>query len=93
MQKPAQIAGTICPLMGKDVSKVCHNCEWYTLVRGKHPQTEEQVDNWGCAIAFGPMLLINAAQAAHQGAAATESFRNEVISMAMQPRRAIRGGL
>lgn len=93
MQRPIQIKGTICPLHKQDVSKVCHKCEWYILVRGKNPQSEEMYDRWGCAIAWGPTLMINAAQEARQGAKATESFRNEVVSMAMQSRRAIGNGL
>lgn len=84
MQRPIAPKGDVCPLHRKDVSKVCHRCPWYTLVRGKHPQSEDTIDDWGCAIAWGPMLMINAAQQAHQGAAATESFRNEMIKRADQ---------
>ncbi len=82
MQRPIAEAGSTCPLWRKDVSKVCHRCCWYTLVRGKHPQSEEMIDRWDCAIALGPMLLVNAAQQAHQGAVATESFRNEMVRLA-----------
>lgn len=87
IQRPIQIAGTMCPLWRKDVSKVCHTCEWYCLIKGKHPQTEEMIDQWGCSIRWMPMLQINTAQASHQGAKATESFRNEVVRMVTQPRQ------
>jgi hypothetical protein len=86
MQRPVAEAGTSCPLLKKDVSKVCHKCAWYTLVKGKNPQSEEIFDQWGCAIAWGPTLAINTAQAAHQGAAAITSFRNEVVKQVDQQR-------
>lgn len=85
MQKPVAAKGTYCPLWKKDVSKVCHTCEWFVPVKGKHPQSEEIIDQWKCAIAWGPMLLINAAHQAHQGTAATEELRNTLVS---QVRRA-----
>lgn len=81
MQRPIATAGTTCPLHKKDVSKVCHKCEWYTHVAGKHPQTEEMINRWGCTLTWLPMLLINTAQEVRQGAAATESFRNDVVKV------------
>jgi hypothetical protein len=73
---PIADKGTICPLHKQDVSKVCHKCPWYILVRGKHPQSEEHIDQWGCAVQFLPMLLIEGAQQSRQTGAAVESFRN-----------------
>lgn len=64
--------------MRKDVSKCCHACEWYDHIRGVNPQTGEQIDKWGCAIAFMPMLMIENSQQQRQTGAAVESFRNEV---------------
>lgn len=43
-----------CPLMG-DCAE--HACRWYTLLQGKHPQTGADIDRWGCAVEFLPMLL------------------------------------
>lgn len=91
-QRPVQEKGRLCPLLKQDVSKVCHKCEWFQLVRGKHPQSEEMLDEWGCAIAWAPMLLINAAQAAHQGAAETAKFRNAVIDRVQRPALLRNGG-
>lgn len=54
-------------------------CNWFTHVRGTNPQTGSEVDEWKCAIAWMPMLSINISQEVHQGAAATESFRNEML--------------
>lgn len=80
-QRPIAFVGTICPIYNQDVSEVCHKCEWYTEIKGKHPQTEEQIDRWGCSITWLPMLLVNAAQEVRQGAAATESFRNDMVKV------------
>lgn len=80
-QRPIAIAGTNCPLYQKDVSKVCHKCEWFVQIKGKHPQTEEQIDRWGCTMTWLPMLLVNTAQEVRQGAAATESFRNDMVTV------------
>lgn len=81
MQKPIAKEGSNCPLYRKDVSRVCHKCEWYVRVIGQHPQKDEMVDNWGCSLAWMPMLLINTAKEARQGAAATESFRNDMVKV------------
>lgn len=75
--KPIADKGEVCPLHRVDVSKVCHKCPWWTLLRGKHPQSEEQLDQWGCAIAWMPILAIEGAQMSRQTGAAVESFRNE----------------
>ena len=53
-------------------------CPWYTCVRGRDNNTGDEVDEWRCAIAWLPMLTINTANESRQGAAATESFRNEM---------------
>ena len=79
-QIPHGDKGLMCPLLELDCSTVCHKCPWWTQVRGKNPQTEEIIDEWRCAVAFLPMLLIENAQQNRQTGAALESFRNEVVS-------------
>lgn len=71
--------GAICPLHKTDTSTVCHKCPWWTRVIGKHPQSEEMIDDWRCAIALLPMLLIENAQMQRQTGAAVESFRNRIV--------------
>ena len=78
--KPIAKSDMYCPLWRKPMSKVCHTCEWWTHVRGKHPQGEEIVDHWGCAISWLPMLMIENSQMQRQTGAAVESFRNEVVN-------------
>lgn len=62
-----------------------HGCDWYTHVIGANPQTGEQMDKWGCAITWLPMLLIENSQQQRQTGAAVESFRNAAISAAQKP--------
>ena len=49
------------------------------LVRGANPNTGEEVDNWGCAVAWMPVLTIENSQQQRQTGAAVESFRNEMV--------------
>lgn len=77
---PQAEPGTICPLHKRDVSKVCHTCAWYIQVRGKNPQTGADIDSWGCAIAYGPMMTLEGARQSRSTASAVEMLRNEVVS-------------
>ena len=69
--------GTYCPLIKKDCIQT--KCSWFTQVRGTHPQTGQEVDEWGCAISWMPVLLIENSQQQRQTGAAVESFRNEMV--------------
>lgn len=71
--------GSYCPLIKKDCIGV--KCSWFTQVRGTNPNTGKEVDEWGCAIAWLPVLLIENAQQSRQTGAAVESFRNEVAAI------------
>ena len=77
--------GTYCPLLKKDC--VGLKCAWFTQIRGTDPNSGKEVDSWECAIAWLPMLMINAANEARQGAAATESFRNEMVAAVTTARK------
>ena len=69
--------GNYCPLIKKDCIGL--QCAWFTQVRGTNPNTGKEVDEWACAIAWLPMLLIENSQQQRQTGAAVESFRNEVV--------------
>lgn len=79
MQKPVAAKGEICPFHNKDVSKVCHKCPLYVLLRGTDPQTGKEIDHWSCSLAIMPTLTIENSQQQRQTAAAVESFRNEMV--------------
>jgi hypothetical protein len=72
-----QNVGTYCPLIKKDCIE--HKCSWYMHVRGMNPNTGEDVDHWGCAVTWLPMLTIENSQQQRHTSAAVESFRNEVV--------------
>jgi hypothetical protein len=56
------------------------DCAWFTQLRGNNPNTGEPIDEWGCAIAWIPVLLIENSQQQRQTGAAVESFRNEMVN-------------
>jgi hypothetical protein len=83
-----------CPLGAKceDVKTeggkpVLYRCPWYVQVKGFDPNTGEEKDQWGCAISWMPALMINAANESRKGAAATESFRNEMVRQGEQTQK------
>jgi hypothetical protein len=54
-------------------------CAWFTHLRGTDPNQGKEVDEWACAIAWLPMLLVENSQQQRQTGAAVESFRNEMV--------------
>jgi hypothetical protein len=69
--------GTFCPLLKKDC--VGLQCAWFARVQGTDTNTGNQVDEYQCAIAWMPMLLIENSGQQRQTGAAVESFRNEMV--------------
>lgn len=67
-----------CPLDG---FKPCRqlDCAWFMKVRGNNPNTGEEIDDYGCAMAWMPVLMIENSQQQRQTGAAVESFRNEMV--------------
>lgn len=49
-------------------------------VRGNNPNTGEEIDDYGCSIAWLPVLMIENSQQQRQTGAAIESFRNEMVT-------------
>ena len=75
--------GDICPMLGKTCIGL--QCAWFTKVQGTNPQTGKDIEDWGCAVAWLPMLAIENAQPKRMSGAAVESFRNEVVKRMDQP--------
>jgi hypothetical protein len=69
---------TNCPLHNFEPCKQL-DCAWFLKIRGTDPNTGEDRDDWGCSIAWLPILLIENAQMNRQTGAAVESFRNEMV--------------
>ena len=70
-----------CPLLNKKCIK--HQCIWYNMLQGKHPQTGQNVQEWGCSIAWLPLLLVENTGKQVQTNASVESFRNEMVKANM----------
>lgn len=83
--------GNFCPLIKKDC--VGLKCSWYTEIRGVNPNTGEDIDEWGCAVAWMPMLSIETSRQGRSTAAAVESFRNEVVKSNQENRQLYIQGL
>ena len=67
-----------CPL---DSFEPCRqfDCAWFMKISGENPNTGEPTEEWGCAMAWLPILLIENAKQGRQTGAAVESFRNEMV--------------
>ena len=70
-------SGKFCPLIGKDCIQL--QCSWFTQVRGTHPQTGEQVDEWGCAVTWLPLLLMENTKEQISTTDTLADFRDETI--------------
>jgi hypothetical protein len=67
-----------CPLNDFNPCKK-FDCAWFIQIRGKNPQTGEEQDEFGCAIAYLPLMMIENSQQTRQAGASIESFRNEMV--------------
>ena len=69
---------TNCPLNSFEPCKELE-CAWFMKVAATNPNTGKEVEEWGCAMAWLPMLMIENSQQQRQTGAAVESFRNEMV--------------
>lgn len=67
-----------CPLNNFESCKELE-CAWFVQIRGHNPNTGAEVDDWGCSIAWMPVLMIENSQQQRSTGAAVESFRNEMV--------------
>lgn len=91
MQTP--IVQLSCPLGHKCEEArdgVIHRCTWFIKLRGTNPNSGEEVDEHGCAMAWLPVLLIETAGATRSAGAAIESLRNEVARPPTFPQIGVR---
>jgi hypothetical protein len=73
--------GKVCPRLsapGSLVNCIEHQCAHFQMLLGAHPQSGASIQEWDCAFNWTSILLIEVSKEVRQGAAATESFRNEV---------------
>ena len=67
-----------CPLDG---FKPCRQleCAWFIKIAGTNPNTGKEVEEWGCSMAWLPIMMIENSQQQRSTGAAVESFRNEMV--------------
>lgn len=67
-----------CPLDG---FKPCRqlDCAWFLKIAGKNPNTGEDIEDWGCSMAWLPIMMVENSQQQRSTGAAVESFRNEMV--------------
>lgn len=70
--------GMYCPLWRKQCVKVCHTCEFWAHVRGKNPQTGQEMDHWACTHNMLTYLSIENTMVARQTTASVDELRKEV---------------
>jgi hypothetical protein len=87
----AKEPGTYCPLLQKNCIE--QKCAWYTKLVGTNKNTGQPIDDWGCAIAWMPVLMVETANESRQTAAAVESLRNENIKGQDATRSALLNGM
>lgn len=83
------MAKVICPLLKKECME--HACAWYCHTLGEHPQTKKDIDQWGCAIVFTPLLLVENSNMTRKVQASIDHFRNEMVRSNAETLRLLRG--
>lgn len=68
-----------------------YRCAWYVQLMGKNPQTGQDINEWGCAMAWTPTLLVENASTNRGQTAAIESFRNEMVKSNVQLHNKLNG--
>lgn len=67
-----------CPLDGFNPCREL-DCAWFMKVNGTNPNTGKEIEEWGCAMAWMPILMIENSSQQRSTGAAVESFRNEMV--------------
>jgi hypothetical protein len=65
-----------CPLIKAECLE--HGCEFYIHLVGSNPQTGLPTDEWKCAVAWLPILLVENANMTRQATASTDKVASEV---------------
>jgi|TARA_S200002703_G_scaffold71818_1_gene62262 hypothetical protein len=79
-----------CPLNNFKPCKK-FDCNWFIQVRGTNPQTGKEQDEYGCAISYLPLLMIENSQQTRQTGSAIESFRNEMVQANLNSMKVLLG--
>jgi hypothetical protein len=77
-----------CPLDGFNPCRQLE-CAWFLKISGKDPQSNKDIDEWGCSMAWLPIMMIENSQQQRSTGAAVESFRNEMVKVNETTTRAL----
>lgn len=76
---------TTCPL-GSECETVkdgkVQRCAWYVALKGNDPQTDESFDEWRCAMAWQPILMVNTGKETNRVSDGIQRLRNEMSPVA-----------
>ena len=67
-----------CPLNNFEPCRQL-DCAWFIKLVGKNPNTGADIEDWGCSMAWLPIMMIENSQQQRSTGAAVESFRNEMV--------------
>lgn len=70
-----------------------HRCRWFVKIRGKDPQSEQELDEFRCAMEWMPVLQIEHSLFERQTGAAVESMRNESVTASQMITAALNGAV
>ena len=79
--------GSECETAKKDESTgkmKLYRCRWYVKMRGKDPQSDNEIDEFRCSMEWMPLLQVEHSLFDRQTGAAVESLRNNVIDTMSQ---------
>lgn len=62
-------------------------CAWFTKVAGYDMNTGKEIEEWHCAIAWMPVLMVENSGQQRQTGAAVESFRNEMVKAQVESQK------
>lgn len=72
--------GKFCPLIKKECIEL--KCSWFTKVVGTNINSGKEIDEYGCAIAWMPILMIENSNQQRHTSAAVDSLRNHSVTSA-----------
>ena len=68
-----------CPLHNFEPCVTVRLCMVHKIA-GKNPQGQKEIEEWGCAVTFMPILMVANTNSNTRTQAAVESFRNKMVS-------------
>jgi len=66
--------------MGEDKDGVRPQCRFWTVIKGKDPQSNKEYEDGDCAIAWMPIIQLETSQKTMGVTAAVEDIRNRIVN-------------